>query len=122
MLSFIAFCSQTSLKTSLRQLLIHYEFSIASIVANLLLLKHYDALTYAGVKVGFGEADYAKKEETGFLEVFVAKTGSNSGTIVIRITPLTFTQYMEMFTVTPPYINVPEDANYAEGIALHTTY
>lgn len=65
----------------------------------------------------FGEDDYAAREEDGVMAVSVITDSGNSAAITVRVTPMTFEQYEQMFNYTiPSGITIPDDLNFAEGI------
>ena len=71
-----------------------------------------------GLIVQFGESDYSVLEGSGHLEVIVSKISQNNAPIVVRVTPITITQYESQYGPVPLSLSVSDSDNIAEGTVL----
>ena len=83
----------------------------------MLLTKNGESL-HAGLTVQFGESDYSVREGNGHLTVIVSKIDQNNAPIVVRVTPITVTQYESQYGPVPLSLSVSDSDNIAEGTLL----
>ena len=60
-------------------------------------------LLFAGVAtVTFTETDYVDSEGSGRLEALIIKDGENTENITLKVTPLTYQEFVDTYSMLPP--------------------